>query len=257
MSSVSRKPLIAVAAVAVAAAGLWWWFSRSHTAVATPGAVPVQVVEVMQRDVSDVIRAVGTVRSQRSVVIRPQVDGELLELLVREGQQVKRGDLLVRIDDRAIVAALDQAKAQLAVSEAQLKSATLDLERYRSLQKDHVISMQVLDQQGAQVDQLAASVRNNQAAIAARLVQLSYTRIYSPTAASASVTTIPAACCAQPIRSVCFRSRRWLRLAWKFPCRRRCCPSCKHCCTTPRALRRQCSRMPAKVESCLAKVSWH
>ena len=181
MSSVSRKPLIAVAVVAVAAAGLWWWFSRSHAVVATPGAVPVQVVEVVRRDVSDVIRAVGTVRSQRSVVIRPQVDGELLELLVREGQQVKRGDLLVRIDDRAIVAALDQAKAQLAVSEAQLKSATLDLERYRSLQKDHVISVQVLDQQGAQVDQLAATVRNNQAAIAARQVQLSYTRIYSPT----------------------------------------------------------------------------
>lgn len=181
MPSVSRRPLIAAAAVAVAAAGLWWWFSRSHTVVATPGAVPVQVVEVVRRDVSDVIRAVGTVRSQRSVVIRPQVDGELLELLVREGQQVKRGDLLVRIDDRAIVAALDQAKAQLAVSEAQLKSATLDLERYRSLQKDHVISVQVLDQQGAQVDQLAAAVRNNQAAIAAREVQLSYTRIYSPT----------------------------------------------------------------------------
>jgi RND family efflux transporter MFP subunit len=181
MSSVSRKPMIAVAAVAVAATGLWWWFSRSHTVVATPGAVPVQLVEVVRRDVSDVIRAVGTVRSQRSVVIRPQVDGELLELLVREGQQVKRGDLLVRIDDRAIVAALDQAKAQLAVSEAQLKSATLDLERYRSLQKDHVISVQVLDQQGAQVDQLAATVRNNQAAIAARQVQLSYTRIYSPT----------------------------------------------------------------------------
>jgi RND family efflux transporter MFP subunit len=121
------------------------------------------------------------VRSQRSVLIRPQVDGELLELLVREGQQVKRGDLLVRIDDRAIVAALDQAKAQLAVSVAQLKSAQLDLDRYRSLQKDHVISVQVLDQQSATVEQLAASVRTNEAAVAARQVQLSYTRIYSPT----------------------------------------------------------------------------
>jgi RND family efflux transporter MFP subunit len=181
MSSVSRKPLIAVAVVVVVAAGFWLWSSRSHKTVAVAGAVPVRVVEVVRRDVPDVIRAVGTVRSQRSVLIRPQVDGELLELLVREGQQVKRGDLLVRIDDRAIVAALDQAKAQLAVSEAQLKSATLDLDRYRSLQKDHVISVQVLDQQSATVEQLAASVRTNQAAVAARQVQLSYTRIYSPT----------------------------------------------------------------------------
>ena len=176
-----RTPLAVASLAMLVAIGAWWWLSRSHTVAVVPAGVPVQVVAVTRRDVPDVIRAVGTVRSQRSVVIRPQVDGELLGLLVKEGQQVKRGDLLVRIDDRAIVAALDQAKAQLAVSEAQLKSAQLDLDRYRTLQKDHVISVQVLDQQAAQVEQLAATVRTNQAAIAAREVQLSYTRIYSPT----------------------------------------------------------------------------
>ena len=123
----------------------------------------------------------GTVRSQSTVSIRPQVDGELIELLAKEGQQVKRGDLLARIDDRAIVAALDEAKAQLAVSKAQLKSAQLDLERYLALQKDHAVSIQLLDQQKARVEQLEATVGTSKAAVAAKEVQLSFTRIHSPT----------------------------------------------------------------------------
>jgi RND family efflux transporter MFP subunit len=165
--------------LALVAAG--WWLTRAPMEARAPAAVPVRTVAVTRQDVHDVIRAIGTVRSQRSVIIRPQVDGELVELAVREGQQVKRGDLLARIDDRGIRAALEQARAQLEVSEAQLKAATLDLERFGRLRDDHVISMQQIDQQQAQVDQLHATVRNNRAAIAARQVQLSYTRIYSPT----------------------------------------------------------------------------
>jgi membrane fusion protein, multidrug efflux system len=179
---VSRRPLLAIAALGVAVllvAG--WWLSRSPDAARAPSAIPVRTVAVTRQDVADVIRAIGTVRSQRAVVIRPQVDGELVELAVREGQQVKRGDLLARIDDRGIRAALEQARAQLEVSEAQLKAAMLDLERFHRLRDDHVISMQQIDQQQAQVDQLHATVRTNRAAIAAREVQLSYTRIYSPT----------------------------------------------------------------------------
>ena len=178
----ARKPLIAAAAIGVTAlVALGWWLSRSPVAQRAPAAIPVRAVAVARKDVADSIRAIGTVRSQRSVVIRPQVDGELVELAVREGQQVKRGDLLARIDDRAIRAALEQARAQLDVSEAQLKSANLDLERYHRLRDEHVISAQQIDQQQAQVEQLGAAVRNNRAAIAAREVQLSYTRIFSPT----------------------------------------------------------------------------
>lgn len=178
----SRRPLLAIAAIGVAvllAAG--WWFSRSPDTARAPAAIPVRTVAVSRQDVADVIRAIGTVRSQRSVVIRPQVDGELVELAVREGQQVQRGDLLARIDDRGIRAALEQARAQLEVSEAQLKAATLDLERFNRLRDDHIISAQQIDQQQAQVDQLHAMVRTHRAAISAREVQLSYTRIYSPT----------------------------------------------------------------------------
>ena len=179
---VARRPLFLAAAVAVLAlVAAGWWLTRAPMEARAPAAVPVRTVAVTRQDVHDVIRAIGTVRSQRSIIIRPQVDGELVELATREGQLVKRGDLLARIDDRAIRAALEQARAQLEVSEAQLKAATLDLDRFGRLRDDHVISIQQIDQQQAQVDQLHAMVRTNRAAIAAREVQLSYTRIYSPT----------------------------------------------------------------------------
>lgn len=178
----SRRPLFAAAAIGLLALiALGWWLTRSPAAARAPAATPVRTVAVSRKDIADVIRAIGTVRSQRSVIIRPQVDGELVELPVREGQQVKQGDLLARIDDRGIRAALEQTRAQLEVSEAQLKAATLDLERFHRLRDDHVISAQQIDQQQAQVDELHATVRTNRAAIAAREVQLSYTRMYSPT----------------------------------------------------------------------------
>lgn len=179
---VARRPLLAAAAIGLLALiALGWWLSRSPAVAHAPAATPVRTVAVSRKDIADVIRAIGTVRSHRSVIIRPQVDGELVELAVREGQQVKQGDLLARIDDRGIRAALEQARAQLEVSEAQLKAATLDLERFHRLRDDHVISVQQIDQQQAQVDELHATVRTNRAAIAAREVQLSYTRMYSPT----------------------------------------------------------------------------
>lgn len=175
-----RLLLAAVGIVVLALVAISWWLARSPTAAREPAAVPVRAVEVIRQDVPDAIRAIGTVRSQRGVVIRPQVDGELVELAVSEGQQVKRGDLLARLDDRAIRAMLEQARAQLEMSQAQLKSATLDLDRYRRLQDQHIVSAQQVDQQQAEVEELSATVRNNRAAIAAREVQLSHTRIRSP-----------------------------------------------------------------------------
>lgn len=167
---------------AAVAGGLYFWPSSSvaTTGAVAPAAVPVRVGTVAQRSVPVMVSALGTVRSQRSVEIRPQVDGLLVELPAKEGQFVKRGDLLARIDDRSIVAALDQAKAQLAVAQAQLASASLDLGRYESLAKSQAISTQTLDQQRALVAQLRATVRTEQASVAARQVQLSHTRIHAP-----------------------------------------------------------------------------
>lgn len=154
---------------------------ESSNAPAALPIIPVVTVEAGRRDVPILVHAIGNVRSLRSIDIRPQVDGLLLELPVNEGQAVKKGDLLARIDDRGIVAALEHANAQLAVAQAQLQSANRDLERYRALAKIQAISTQVLDQQEALVAQLQATVRGNKATVSANQVQLTHTRIYSPT----------------------------------------------------------------------------
>ncbi|WP_256668875.1 efflux RND transporter periplasmic adaptor subunit [Pseudomonas sp. C2B4] len=156
------------------------WPGGPTTTPATAPSVPVTAVEVGHRDVPILLNAIGHVRSARSIDIRPQVDGLLLELPVSEGAFVKKGDLLARLDDRTIVAALGAAKAQLAVAQAQLASATIDLKRYRALVSTQAVSSQTLDQQTGLVAQLRATVQNQEAAVSAAQVQLSHTRIQAP-----------------------------------------------------------------------------
>lgn len=165
----------------VGAMAYWLWPGDSMPLKTNAPAVPVTAVEVGRRDVPVLLNAIGNARSLRSVDIRSQVDGQLLALPVREGQFVKKGELLARIDDRAITAALDAAKAQQAVAQAQLASATRDLTRYRELASMQAVSAQTLDQQTGLVAQLEATVRNQQAAVSAAQIQLSHTRIHAPT----------------------------------------------------------------------------
>ncbi|RWU22135.1 efflux RND transporter periplasmic adaptor subunit [Pseudomonas alkylphenolica] len=173
---------LVICAVLLALAGTAaWLFERSGEEKAVHlSAIPIRVVAVKQQDVPRFASAIGSVLSLHSVVIRPQVEGVLTQLLVKEGQWVKEGDLLATIDDRAIRASLEQAKAQLGQSQAQLSVAGVDLKRYRELSIDNGVSRQTLDQQQALFNQLQATVQGNQAAIAAAQVQLSYTRILSP-----------------------------------------------------------------------------
>lgn len=164
----------------VGGATYWLWPSPSTPSPSAPPSVPVTTVEVGRRDVPVLIHAIGNVRSLRSVDIRSQVDGLLLELPVSEGQFVNKGDLLARMDDRGIVAALEHAKAQRAVTRAQLVSATLDLKRYRDLASINAVSAQILDQQIALVAQLQATIKSQDATVSASQVQLTHTRIHSP-----------------------------------------------------------------------------
>lgn len=173
--------VLAVVAVLALVAIVGWSLTRPAKAKISPAVgVPVKVVQVSVEDVPRFVTGIGSVLSLQSVVIRPQVDGILTRVLVKEGQQVKAGDLLATIDDRSIRAALEQAKAQLAQSRAQLEVAQLDLKRYRQLTEDNGISRQTFDQQQALVNQLSATLLGNQASINAAQVQLSYTQIRSP-----------------------------------------------------------------------------
>ncbi|WP_092410968.1 efflux RND transporter periplasmic adaptor subunit [Pseudomonas sp. NFACC02] len=176
-----RNSVIAVAGLALLiAVGIGVSTRPAEKKVNVPAPVPVQVINVVEEDVPRYVTGIGSVLSLQSVVIRPQVDGILTRLFVKEGQQVKRGDLLATIDDRSIRAALEQAKAQLSQSQAQLDMAQVDLKRYKLLTVDNSISKQQYDQQQALVNQLKATVLGNQASINASQVQLSYTQIRSP-----------------------------------------------------------------------------
>ncbi|SEI10541.1 efflux RND transporter periplasmic adaptor subunit [Pseudomonas fuscovaginae UPB0736] len=188
---IQKKTVLGLVVIVLVAAGASWALSRP-TAPRHAGNVPipVKVVPVTQRDVPRYASGIGTVLSLHSVVIRPQIDGILTRLLVKEGQLVKEGDLLATLDDRSIQASLSQAKAQLAQSQAQLQVAEVDLKRYKLLSADNGISKQTYDQQQALVNQLKATVQGNQAAITAAQVQLSYTQIHSPVTGRVGIRTV-------------------------------------------------------------------
>jgi RND family efflux transporter MFP subunit len=168
--------LVGLAIIAVA----WWLLSGDETAPPAPPPVPVSVAKAEQRDVPHLARGIGIVESLAHVTLRPQVEGVLAEVLFQEGEQVKKGQLLARIDDRPLAAALAQAEAEKSRNEAQLRSAEQDLTRYSNLLKEEAISRQTVEQQESLVGQLRAAVRANEAAIAAAQVQMSFTRITSP-----------------------------------------------------------------------------
>lgn len=144
------------------------------------GAVPVSLAAAVRQDVPVTLDGLGTVQALQSVVIRTQVDGQLLELPFEEGQEVTKGTVLARIDPRSYQAALDQALAKKAQDEALLANAELDLQRYQRLASAQGISRQQQDTQRALVAQYEAQIRADQAAIDAARTTLSYTTITAP-----------------------------------------------------------------------------
>ncbi|MBJ2241462.1 efflux RND transporter periplasmic adaptor subunit [Pseudomonas sp. MF6768] len=187
---IPRKTTVIVLAVVALAVVAWVATRPAKTKLSASSAIPVRVVSVAQQDIPRFVSGIGSVLSLHSVVIRPQVDGILTQLLVKEGQRVKAGDLLASIDDRAIRASLDQAKAQLGESQAQLQVAQVNLKRYKELSIDDGVSKQTYDQQQALVNQLKATALGNQAAIDAAQVQLSYTQIRSPVSGRVGIRNV-------------------------------------------------------------------
>ncbi|NVZ85000.1 efflux RND transporter periplasmic adaptor subunit [Pseudomonas yamanorum] len=187
---IQRKPALIVGVLVVLAVVAWVVTRPAKTKLTAPTAIPVRVINVKEQDIPRFVSGIGSVLSLHSVVIRPQIDGILTKLLVKEGQLVKAGDLLATIDDRSIRASLDQAKAQLGESQAQLQVALVNLKRYKELSIDDGVSKQTYDQQQALVNQLKATAQGNQAAIDSAQVQLSYTQIRSPVTGRVGIRTV-------------------------------------------------------------------
>ncbi|MFO0447839.1 MAG: efflux RND transporter periplasmic adaptor subunit, partial [Pseudomonadota bacterium] len=132
------------------------------------------------RDVVHRIASIGSVQSLQTVELRPQGTGVVTAVRFDEGQLVERGALLARSDDRTIRANLARAEAEKASREAELRSAELDLARYRELGDPRIVPRQAIDQQAARVEQLKAGIAAAEAAIEAHRVELGYTRIVAP-----------------------------------------------------------------------------
>ncbi len=143
-------------------------------------SVPVTATEAGRQDVPIFYDALGTVTALNTVAIRAQVNGQIISINFRQGQEVKQGDVLAKIDPAPLQAALDQAIAKKGQDQAMLIDAEKDLARFTTLVRKNAETVQNLDAQQAKVDQFKASIDADQAAIEAARTQLNYATITAP-----------------------------------------------------------------------------
>jgi RND family efflux transporter MFP subunit len=144
------------------------------------GPVAVRTVAVKRQPMPVIIDAVGTVESEHSVAVRPQVSGVLTAVLFKEGDRVKQGQPLFQIDSRPMQATVDQARSALARDQAQLAQAKEQEARLRPLMQKEYITRNDYDVAATQVKSLEATVAANTAVVQQAQLQLSYSQIMAP-----------------------------------------------------------------------------
>src|ERR1700688_439889 len=149
-------------------------------APAPPPAVPIVAGQVVQHDVPIYLSGVGTVIAYNTDVVRAQIQGQIISINFTEGQTVHAGDLLAQIDPRPYQALIDQYTGNLERDQAQLINAQANLTRYTTLGEKGWATPQLLETQKAQVGQLQAAIKADQALVDAAKVELSFTRLTSP-----------------------------------------------------------------------------
>jgi membrane fusion protein, multidrug efflux system len=186
----SKRFKMAGAAVLIAGAvGAGGYLWRGHATTAhpsaglsntAPAAVPVTAASVMQGDVPIVLEGLGAVSPLNTATIRTQVQGTLESVEFVEGQEVKRGQVLARIDPRVYEAQVDQAEAALARDQATLKNSKTNVARTQPLADRGFATQQLLDTQNSQVAQGQGTVELDQAALEVAKTQFSFTTVTAP-----------------------------------------------------------------------------
>jgi multidrug efflux system membrane fusion protein len=178
-----RHPLVWALVLLAALVVIWLMvraFSKPKAKPAGPQPIPVAIAPVTVGNLDVYLDALGTVTPVYTVTVVSRVAGEITQIHFKEGQIVKKNDLLAVIDPRPYVAALIQAQGQLGRDQASLKNARIDLVRYQNAYQDHAIPQQQLATQQATVDQDEATVKLDQGNLAAAQVNVDYTQIRSP-----------------------------------------------------------------------------
>jgi membrane fusion protein, multidrug efflux system len=147
---------------------------------AAPRSISVAIAPVQRQDIPVYLSGLGSVTAFNTANIKSRVDGQIMQVLVQEGQNVKQGQLLVLIDSRPFQVQLEQMQAQFSRDQAQLGDAKLNLDRYTSLIPSGSISQQQVDTQRALVHQLEGTVANDQGLIDNAKLQIVYCHLTAP-----------------------------------------------------------------------------
>lgn len=177
-----RHKLVMLTGIIASLLIVFFWYSHNHKQRKQPTKNPISVVSaaVHHRDVPVFFDALGSVTPTATVTVRTQINGQLQQVLFREGQMVKKNELLALIDERPYQAQLVQFEGQLARDIALLANAKIDLARYQKLYNEDSIAKQVLDTQLSLVNQYEGAVISDQGQVQSAKVNLIYCRLISP-----------------------------------------------------------------------------
>ena len=210
-----KKNTLAVIAVVVAAGigGAWYMNRGAHAegegkngaaagAGAAQGPTTVHVVAPQRQDVGDEVAANGTVTPQQTVDLRPQTTSTIREVHIREGQFVKKGQLMFSLDDRSDRAAVAQSEAEVARGKANLADLERQYKRSQDLVAQKFLAQSAVDSLQSQVEAARAAVAASSAAVRANQVSASYTTIRAPLSGRVGAINVYGGSLVQPTTSL-------------------------------------------------------
>lgn len=177
--------MLALLVAAAIVAGAGYWYQSSHKAgqskeVKPAAPVPVKVAQAKTADIPVLLEVVGRAEAYESVTLKSRVDGQVAAVSYTEGQHVRQGDVLLRLDPADFQARLQQAEANLARDEAQLAKARADVQRYVALNGRGFVSEEKVNEVRTAEAAAQATLRADQAAVELARLQVSYATIRAP-----------------------------------------------------------------------------